>query len=71
VFFIYDCFDPINGTRVNYFGMVEVKHESHYSKNNLLIAHQVQHVYYLSYANSSLKIWWMVYKVNPKMHTHQ
>jgi hypothetical protein len=57
VFFQCDWFDPINDTRVDDFGMVEVKHESHYSGSNLLLAHQVQQVYYLSYAHSSLKNW--------------
>jgi hypothetical protein len=42
VFFQCDWFDPINGTRVNHFGMVEVKHESRYSGSNLLLAHQAQ-----------------------------
>jgi hypothetical protein len=41
VFFECDWFDPVNGTRVDDFGMVEVKHESCYSGNNLLSAHQV------------------------------
>jgi hypothetical protein len=45
VFFQCDWFDPINGTRVDDFGMVEVKHESHYSGSNLLLAHQAQQVY--------------------------
>jgi hypothetical protein len=39
VFFECDWFDPINGTRVDNFGMVEVNHESHNSDNNLLFAH--------------------------------
>jgi hypothetical protein len=52
---------------VDDFGMVEVKHESHYLGNNLLFAH---HVYYLSYPHKSMKNWWVVYKVNPEMHTH-
>jgi hypothetical protein len=34
-----DCFDPVKGTRVDNFGMVEVKHESRYSGNNLMFAH--------------------------------
>jgi hypothetical protein len=50
--------------------MVEVKHESRYSGNNLLFAHQVQQVYYLSYPNESMKHWWVVYKLNPEMDTH-
>jgi hypothetical protein len=42
VFFKCDWFDPINGTRVDDFDMVEVKHESRYSGINLLLAHQAQ-----------------------------
>jgi hypothetical protein len=42
VFFECDWFDPVDDTRVDDFGMVEVKHESHYSGNNLLFAHQAQ-----------------------------
>jgi hypothetical protein len=51
--------------------MVEVKHESCYSGSNLLLAHQVQQVYYLNYLHPSLKNWWIVYNVNPKMHTRR
>jgi hypothetical protein len=40
VFFECDWFDLVNGIRVDDFGMVEVKHESCYSGNNLLFAHQ-------------------------------
>jgi hypothetical protein len=71
VFFQYDWFDPINDPRVDDFGMVEVKHELRYSGSNLLLAHQAQQVYYLSYPHPSLKNWWVIYKVNPKMHTHR
>jgi hypothetical protein len=42
VFFECDWFDRVNDTKVNDFGMVEVKHESCYSGNNLLFAHQAQ-----------------------------
>jgi hypothetical protein len=42
VFFECDWFNPVNSTRVDNFGMVEVKHESHYLGNNLLFAHQAQ-----------------------------
>jgi hypothetical protein len=45
VFFQCDWFDPVNGTRVDDFGMVEMKHESRYLGNNLLFAHQAQQVY--------------------------
>jgi hypothetical protein len=71
VFFQCDWFDPINSTRVDDFVMVEVKHESCYSGSNLLLAHQAQQVYYLNYLHPSLKNWWIVYKVNPEMHTHR
>jgi hypothetical protein len=56
---------------VDGFGMVQVKHESRYSDNNLLFAHQAQQVYYLSCPHESIKYWWVVYKVNPEMDTHQ
>jgi hypothetical protein len=69
MFFECDWFDPINDTRVDDFGMVELKHESHYSVNNILLVHQAQQVYYLSYPRQSFKNWWVVYKVNPEMHT--
>jgi hypothetical protein len=39
VFFQCDWFDSIKDTRVDGFGMVEVKHESHYLGSNLLLAH--------------------------------
>jgi hypothetical protein len=55
VFFECDWFDPVNGTRVDDFGMREVKHELRYSGNNLLFAHQAQQVYYLSYPHDSMK----------------
>jgi hypothetical protein len=69
VFFQYDWFDPINDTRVDDFGMVEVKHKSCYLGSNLLLAHQAQQLYYLSYSHSSSKNWWVVYKVNLEIHT--
>jgi hypothetical protein len=40
VFFECDWFDPVNSTGVNDFHMVEMKHESRYSGNNFLFAHQ-------------------------------
>jgi hypothetical protein len=42
MFFECDWLDLGNGTRVDDFGMVEVKHKSCYSSNNLLFAHQAQ-----------------------------
>jgi hypothetical protein len=71
VFFQYDWFDPINDIRVDDFGMVEVKHESRYLGSDLLLAHQAQQVYYLSYPHPCFKNWWVDYKVRPKMHTSQ
>jgi hypothetical protein len=70
VFFQCDWFDPINSTRVDEFGIVEVKHESCYSGSDILLVHQVQQVYYL-YPHPSFKNWWVVYKIYPKMHTCQ
>jgi hypothetical protein len=55
MFFQCDWFDSVNDTRVYDFGMVEVKHESRYSDNNLLFTHQAQQVYYLSYHPKSMK----------------
>jgi hypothetical protein len=55
MFFQCDWFDPIHGTKVDDFGMVEVKHESRYSGINLLLAYQVHHVYYISYLHKSMK----------------
>jgi hypothetical protein len=42
VFFQCDWFDPIHDTRVDDFGIAEVKHESCYLGINLLLAHQAQ-----------------------------
>jgi hypothetical protein len=42
VFFQCDWFDPINGTRVDDFDMVEVKHESRYSWSNILLTYHAQ-----------------------------
>jgi hypothetical protein len=69
VFFQCDWFDPIHGTGVDDFGMVEVKHESRYICINLLLAHQAQQVYYLCCPHVSFKNWWVVYIVNPEIHT--
>jgi hypothetical protein len=69
-FFQCDWFDPIHSTKVDDFGMVEVKYESRYSSINLLLAHQAQQVYYLSYPHKRMKKWWVVCKVNPEIHTH-
>jgi hypothetical protein len=50
---------------------VNVKHELHYSRSNLFLAHQTQQVYYLSYRHPTLKNRWVVHEVNSEMHTHQ
>jgi hypothetical protein len=71
VFFECDWFDLVNDTRVDDFGMVEVKHKSCYLGNNLLFAQQAQQVYYLCYPDKSMKNWWVVYKVNSEMNTHR
>lgn len=67
----FDCiwFDPINGTRVDEFGMVEVKHGSRLQgyMNNFVLAHQAEQVYYLSYPHPSMKAWWVVFRVNPQV----
>ena len=72
----FDCiwFDPQAGTRVDEFGMVEVKHASRYKGNeynNIILAHQAHQVYYLSYPHPTLKSWWVVYKVNPEVHPYR
>jgi hypothetical protein len=61
----------MNDTKVDDFGMVQVKHESRYSGNDHLFAHQAQQVYYLSYPHESMKHWWMVYNINPEMDTRR
>jgi len=70
VFFDCQWFDPKSGTRVDDFGMVDVNHNSRYTahNNNVVLAHQVEQVYYLSYPHPSLKNWWVVYKVNREVH---
>jgi hypothetical protein len=66
VFFQCYWFDLINNTRVDDFGMVEIKHESHYSGSNFLLAHQAQQEYYLIYPLPSLKIGGLYTKLIPK-----
>lgn len=46
--------------------MVEVKKDSKLkTNNNLVLAHQVEQVYYLNYPHPKLHGWSIVYKVNP------
>jgi hypothetical protein len=56
---------------VDDFGMDEVKYESRYLGINLLLAHQAQHVYYLSYPHKRMKKWWVVYKFNLEIQTRR
>jgi hypothetical protein len=72
----FNCiwFDPQASTRVDEFGMVEVKHASRYKGNeynNIMLAHQAHQVYYPSYPHQGLKTWWVVYKVNPDVHPYR
>ena len=69
----FDCvwFDNKNGTRQNQFGMVEVKHNEQLHGNiDFILAHQVEQVYYMPYPCTSLGVWWVVYKVNPRERLH-
>jgi hypothetical protein len=46
--------------------MVEIKHNAKLPGNDdFILAHQVEHVYYLNYPCQKLVAWWVVYKVNP------
>jgi hypothetical protein len=66
VFFVCHWFDSIHGIRHNQFGMVEIKHNPKLTGNDdFVLAHQVEQVYYLSYACEKLNAWQVVYKVNP------
>ena len=68
VFFECDWFDPRNGTRVDKYGMVEVKHNTKLQgHNNAILASQAEQVYYLSYPHRSLQAWWVAFKVNPQL----
>lgn len=72
MFVLFDCewFDP-QQTREDEFGIVEVKHESRFKGSdysNVVLAHQAQQVYYLTYPHENLKSCWVVYKINPEVH---
>jgi hypothetical protein len=46
--------------------MVEIKHNAKLPGNDdFILAHQVEHVYYLNYPCQKLVAWRVVYKVNP------
>ncbi|WVZ70869.1 hypothetical protein U9M48_019502 [Paspalum notatum var. saurae] len=68
----FDClwFDPRNGTCVDEFGLVEVKHNSRLQgqHSNIMLAHQVQQVYYMPYPHPSMKSLWVACKVNPHLY---
>jgi hypothetical protein len=52
--------------------MVEIKRNAKLSGNDdFILAHKVEHVYYLSYPCQKLVVWRVVYKVNPceELHT--
>jgi hypothetical protein len=66
-FFVCKRFDSIRGIRHNKYGMVEIKHNAELSGNDdFILAHQVEHVYYLKYPCEKLVPWRVVYKVNPR-----
>jgi hypothetical protein len=66
VFFYCDWFDPTRGTRVNKYGMVEIKHEKRVrGHDNFLLGLQCQQVYYMTYPSPKHSASWVVYKVNP------
>jgi hypothetical protein len=47
--------------------MVEIKHNAKLPGNDdFILAHQVEHVYYLKCPCQKLAAWWLVYKVNPR-----
>jgi hypothetical protein len=67
----FDWFDPNRGTRENQFGMIEVKHADRLSDcDPFILAHQVEHMYYMPYPYQKLIAWWVVYKVNPRERLH-
>jgi hypothetical protein len=50
VFFYCDWFDPTCGSRVNKYGMVEIKHEERVrGHDNFVLGLQCQQVYYMMY----------------------
>jgi hypothetical protein len=47
--------------------MVKIKHNAKLPGNDdFILAHQVEHVYYLKYPCQKLAAWRVVYKVNPR-----
>jgi hypothetical protein len=67
VFFLCAWFDSNNGIRQSQYGITEVKHKERLrGRDNFILAHQCEHVYYMSYPNLKFKAWWVVHKVNPR-----
>jgi hypothetical protein len=67
VFFICNWFNSIHGIQHNKYGMIEIEHNSKLPGNDdVILAHQGEHVYYLNYPCQKLAAWWVVYKVNPR-----
>jgi hypothetical protein len=67
VFFYCDWFDPTRGTRVNKYGMVQIKHEERVrGHDNFVLGLQCQQVYYMTYPYPKFSAWWVVYNVNPR-----
>jgi hypothetical protein len=66
VFFVCNWLDSIHGIQHNKYGMVEIKHNAKLPGNDdFILAHQVEHVYYLNYPCQKLAARRVVYKVNP------
>jgi hypothetical protein len=71
IFFVYNWFDSIHGIGRNKYGMVEIKHDGRLPGNDdFILAHQVEHVYYLLYPCQKMIAWQLVYKVNPHEWLH-
>jgi hypothetical protein len=67
VFFYCDWFHPTRGTRVNKYGMVEIKHEERVrGHDNFVLGLQCQQVNYMTYPCPKFSAWWVVYEVNPR-----
>jgi hypothetical protein len=66
VLFVCNWFDSIHGIQHSKYGMVEIKHNAKLSGNDdFILAHQVEHVYYLKCPCQKLATWRVMYKVNP------
>jgi hypothetical protein len=71
VFFVCNWFNSIHGIQHNKYGMVEIKHNAKLPGNDdFILAHQVEHVYYLKYPCQKHAAWQVVYEVNPRKWLH-